>query len=192
LQFNRPVLSLFILAAVALIGYQNCVPGYLAAPSSSFPTNSLSGVTGPTVSPDGNYSVTGWTCGSTDILSLMKVFGGVSSVDFSINGSIGSITVNFGSCVETANLAMNFPNTSSVVVVAGATTCGSSCSGSASCIATPAPVTASAETYTTATEGATTVLTGPLSSADIANPSRPYAELGCSAGELETIVLTKN
>ena len=177
---------------MALIGFQNCVPGYLAAPSSGPAIDALTGVTGPTTSPNGNYNVTGWTCGSTNILSLAKVFGGVSSVDFTISGTKGSIVVNFGSCAETASLVLNFPNTSSVVVVPGATTCSSTCSGSSSCIAAPAAASASAETYTTATEGATTVLTRPLSATDIANTSMPYGELGCSAGELETMVLTKN
>jgi hypothetical protein len=192
MRITRSFLGLFILAAMALTGYQNCVPGYLAAPSPSPAISSLTGVTGPTTSPDGNYNVTGWTCGSTNILSLIKIFGGASSVDFTISGTNGSLIVNFGSCAETAALVLNFPNTSSVLVVPGATTCSSSCSGSASCTATPAAVSASAETYTTATQGATTVLTRPLSSTDIANTSMPYGKIGCAAGSLETMVLTKD
>ena len=135
---------------------------------------------------NGTYTMTAWSCGSTDLLAALSS-GGYAAPQIVVGASGSSLQYLSASdsCVESDALTFASPNSTTLNATQGATTCSSSCSSSAiSCTPAAAPSPALVDSYTEKTANGVITLTGKVLPAEASNTNSTYGDNSCAAGSV--------
>src|SRR5687768_5064184 len=105
---------------------------------------------------DGNYTITTWTCGGTDVLAFLTS-GTVTTIELRVSNLTGSTVVTYsGGCVRTQPIAFSYPSSTTATLVESAPSCSSACTNQCT------GYTSATSTYTLALSGNTLTTTRTL------------------------------
>lgn len=141
----------------------------------------------PTPGPnDVRYVLGGWVCGNKDLLIHAQMSFNVRSIFLDVTPSeIRQLTNYYTGCTRIQSFSYTNPNSSTITIAHGPTTCVDCSPAQCYNVGTPnPPITV---TYSMTQSGSSLVLKRVLSSVEVNDPTSVYRLAGCMHGEIETL-----
>lgn len=174
---------------VSLAAFQNCDKTPLTGALVSKDAGSQRPTPTPTPGPnDVRYVLSGWTCGSTDLIGPAQLNFYIQSTFMDVTPSlVRRINRFFGSsCVRTQTFYHSYLNSSTLLLTHGPTEC-SSCPPE-HCVPLGTPNPTMTTTYAVSQDASSITLTRGVTSIDVNDPTSVYNRASCLNGQLETMV----